>query len=75
MIATNGLLTLTFQTCLRMSVEMEDAGIAVKLSIPFSQDENGSPCLESSAFGCKVTHDLTHPELCLVMDEVGGNIS
>ena len=24
---------------------------------------------------CKVTHYLTHPEMCIVMDEVGGNTS
>ena len=24
---------------------------------------------QATAFGCKVTHDLTHPEICFVMDE------
>ena len=56
-------------------IEMEEAGVAVKLDTPVWQDEHGSPCPESSAFGCKVTHTLTHPEMCFVMDEVGGNIS
>ena len=55
--------------------EMEDAGVAARLIKPAWQDEDGSPCDESSVFGCKVTHTLTHPELCFVMDEVGGNIS
>ena len=32
-------------------IEMADAGVAVKLTEPVWQDENGSPCNESSAFG------------------------
>ncbi len=30
---------------------------------------------KSLAFGCKVTHDLIHPDWCIMGDEVGGNIS
>ena len=56
-------------------IEMEDAGVAVKLKTPVWQDEDGVTCPELSAFGCKVTHTLTHPEMCFVMDKVGGNIS
>ena len=55
--------------------EIEDRGVAVKLKTPVWQDEDGVTCPKSSSFGCKVTHTLTHPEMCFVMDEVGGNIS
>ena len=30
---------------------------------------------ESQAYGCRVTHNLIHPEMCAVGDEIGGNIS
>ena len=30
---------------------------------------------KSHAFGCKVTHDLIHPDWCLVGDDVGRKIS
>ena len=55
--------------------EMEDAKVATPYDAPMWQDYDGNPCLEKDAFGCKVTHNLTHPEMCVVMDEVGGNTS
>ena len=55
--------------------EMEDAKVATPYAAPMWQDYDGNPCLEKDAFGCKVTHNLTHPEMCVVMDEVGGNTS
>ena len=30
---------------------------------------------QKKALGCKVTHDLIHPDMCVVSDKVGGNIS
>ena len=30
---------------------------------------------EAAAFGCKCSHILRHPEYCVVLDEVGGNIN
>ena len=54
---------------------MEDAKVATPYAAPMWQDYDGNPCLEKDAFGCKVTHNLTHPEMCVVMDEVGGNTS
>ena len=53
--------------------EMVEAGVATLLDEPEWQDMNGVRCLESDALGCKVTHHLTHPEMCVVMDEVGAN--
>ena len=55
--------------------EMVAAGVAEPLDKPTWQDRNGHPCSEQSAYGCMVTHRLTHPEMCLVGDEVGGNLS
>jgi hypothetical protein len=54
---------------------MEEAGVAVKLEAPVWRDKAGHDCTEEDAFGCNVTHDLTHHEMCVVMDEVGGNTS
>ena len=32
-------------------------------------------CNERDSLDCKVTHNLIHPEMCLVGDEVEGNIN
>ena len=42
---------------------------------PIWKDSYANICTEEDSFGYKVTHALTHPEMCIVMDEVGGNIS
>ena len=55
--------------------EMVDANVASIYEDPMWQDCDGTRCNESNSFGCKVTHNLTHPEMCIVMDEVGGNTS
>ena len=55
--------------------EMEEAGVARKLLIPEWQDVNGKTCDVADSVGCKVTHELTYPEMCIVMDEAGGNTS
>ena len=36
-----------------------------------------SDCIidELDALGCKVTHDLIHPEMCIVGDEVDSNLN
>ena len=52
-----------------------DAKVACKYDKPVWQDFDGKECNEAGAYGCKVTHDLTHPEMCVVMDKVGGNTS
>ena len=54
--------------------ELVDAGVAKLLNTPEWQDKEGNIVEEPDAFGCKVTHQLTHPDYCIVMDEVGGNI-
>ena len=55
--------------------EMEEAGLAVKFASPKWMDKLGNEVLKENSFGCMVTHDLLFPEMCLVMDEVGGNTS
>ena len=57
------------------SDRMVRAGVAKKRIEPAWIDDNGNACDESQAYGCKVTHDLIHPDWCLVGDEVGENIS
>ena len=55
--------------------EMVDAKLAVKLETPVWKDRAGNVCMEKDALGCKVTHDILRPDMCIVGDEVGGNIS
>ena len=55
--------------------EMKDDGIAVRLENPEWQDYNGNVCDAKNVTGCRITHDLTHTGICIVMDEVGSNTS
>ena len=52
---------------------MEDAGVAERLENPVWMNKSGEEVNEDDAFGCKVTHKITRPDMCLVVDEVGGN--
>ena len=54
--------------------EMVDAGVAKKLDEPVWITHDGKLCVEREAFGCKVTHELIKPHLCICGDEVGGNL-
>ena len=55
--------------------EMVDAGVAVELDEPIWMDRSGNECDEADAYGCKVTHRVTRPGMCICGDEVGGNLS
>ena len=55
--------------------EMCDAGVAEKLDSPVWMDRDGKECQPIEVFGCKVTHRIKHPDMCIVGDEVGGNTS
>ena len=55
--------------------EMVDAGVVKKLDVSQWMDINGNIVEESEAFGCKVTHEVTCPKNCFVVDEVGSNTS
>jgi len=50
-----------------------DCGLAKKLDNPVWMDCAGNIVDEKDACGCKVTIDITHPEMIVVADEVGGN--
>ena len=55
-------------------IEMEQAGVAKKLDEPTWMTKEGQECDPENAFGCKVTHQIVRPDMCLCGDEVGGNI-
>ena len=54
---------------------MEECKVAVKLDPPVFQDTNGNTCAEMDAFWLKCTHQIIHPDMCLVVHEVGSNLS
>ena len=54
---------------------MVEAGVAFEREVPAWMNAAGDIVEEDEAAGCEVTHDLTRPEYCFVMDEVGGNTS
>ena len=53
--------------------EMVHAGIIKKLEVPIWMDKYGTKCFQDEALGCKVTHHITGPDMCVMGDEVGGN--
>ena len=55
--------------------ELVDAGIAELRDTPIWMDIDGDEVLEDNVFGCKVTHDILHPDYFLVMDDVSGNLN
>ena len=54
---------------------MADAKVACKYDTPIWLDIDGTCCEDYNAFGCKVTHNLLAPEMCIVMGKVGGSTS
>ena len=53
-----------------------DCGAATSLDVPVYMDRDGNKVAsQSQAFGCKCTHVIDHPWMCLVVDEVGSNLS
>ena len=59
----------------QIAEEMVDAKVATPFETPKWMDKAGNVVKEEEAFGCKVTHDITNPDYCLMMDEVDGNIN
>ena len=54
---------------------MIDCGLTIKLLNPQLQDRQGRLCAsQSDSFGCRVTANITRPDIIFVADEVGGNI-
>ena len=54
--------------------DMVDAKVAILFATPRWMDKAGNVVKEEQVFGCQITHDITNPDYCLVMDEVGGNM-
>ena len=54
---------------------MKDSGVAFKLETPVWMDANRDQCAEQWTSSYKITHSLTYPDMCFVVDEVGGNTS
>ena len=53
---------------------MEDSGLAKRREEAVWMDWSGQIIRETDALGYKITHAFTRPYMCLVLDEVGGNI-
>ena len=54
---------------------MVDSGLAIELPTPVWMEKNGGECEECEDSGCIVIHNLIYPEMCFVIDEVGGGTS
>ena len=53
-----------------------DCGAATSLDVPVYMDRDGNKVTsQSQAFGCKCTHVIDHPWMCLVVVQVGSNLS
>ena len=71
---------LTFSNINKMYDEvytaMVDCKVAKKRHCPIYEDRHGSIASEwSKKFGLPCTHEITHPHMCLVVDEVGADLS
>ena len=55
--------------------EMVEARVALRRDVLTWMDREGNVISETEGHGCKVTHDLIHSEMCVVGDEVGGNLN
>ena len=54
---------------------MIEAKVIVNHDEEIWMDQFGSVLKEGDAMKYNVSHSLIHPEICIVMDEVGGDIS
>ena len=54
---------------------MVSTGASEDLETPEWHDKTEKVVEEADTYGCKVTHQLSYPELCVLLDEVGININ
>ena len=54
---------------------MVKAKVAEERATPVYMYKKGHEVCEQEFYGYKVTHYITKPGLCFVMDEVGGNVN
>jgi len=59
----------------RFGDEMIYAKVAQLLPEPVWMNKEGDAVTEDDAFGCKVSHKISHPDMILCMDEVGSDTS
>jgi len=52
-----------------------DDGLAIERPTPVWMDKNSYIVAKEDAYGCKLTHNITHHDHIIVLDEVGGNTS
>ena len=69
----------TFTNIMKMYDEvyeaMTESGVATKLDDPVCMDRDSNITSQEQCFGTQCTHTLDHPHYCLVVDEVGSNLS
>ena len=61
------------QMCDQVIEELQNANLTELLNTPKWMDKDGNEVKEDGAFSCKVTHNILRPDMCLGMDELGGN--
>ena len=54
---------------------MTESGVARKLDNPIYMDREYNVTSPGQSFGTECTHSIEHPNYCLVVDEVGSNLS
>ena len=54
--------------------EMVEVGVAIDCEEGVWVDKDGNCCDENESYGCKVFQKLIRPDMCIVGDEVGGNL-
>ena len=57
----------------RIGEDLKYTYVTDSLDIPLWIDKAGKKVDKYDAFGCKVTHNITWLDMCLVVDEVDGN--
>ena len=55
----------------QISEELDDTGVVERLNTPVWMNNTGKLVAKDDDFGCKTTHKITRPGMCLVADDVG----
>ena len=54
--------------------QMVAAEVVEVINTPIWMDRSGDKCEQSLLLGCKVTDQISIPDMCILGDEVGGNL-
>ena len=49
--------------------------VAIELGLPKWMNVHRKKVEEGDEYSCKITHSIKNPDICIVVDEVGGNRS